>query len=413
MHTDQLVTRPPVHKDPAGLRARMRGSRALIPPRVRLGVLHDRKRVETRPGSQGSLPLVCTAIDLCRSRMAMAVIRIMVMVVIVLILSITCPALDKFVGKRRLLASISSEAHCNPANASHTARNLLPESLFHGVQVTHSPLAGSAHFDIDKEVLAALDALDAPDFSLAAALRQKSCLCGLLHVVLHLFVHSDVRQLQQGRLRISPARLHDHATDGKSTHRIQPRRVRQEMACRDGQQSDKSRQAIHAVMVGVASQYRAPLLVCNLHRRPVQPLLDYDATAGQPGGVDVGAEVLGAVAVRVAVAEDLEVGENVCDFGEELLRQGHDGLQADHDAAGEEQTGDGEGAERFDLAVAGWETGGCGFEGVGDRCEGHDVGDEIGKGMEGVCCQSVCLCQQLLHRFNKNASSSGSLTLAS
>jgi hypothetical protein len=71
----------------------------------------------------------------------------------------------------------------------------------------------------------------------------------------------------------------------------------------------------------------------------------------------------------------------MCDFGEELLAQGHESLEADHDAAGEQEAGDSEGAEGFDLAVAGWEARCCGFEGVGDCCEGHDVGDQVCEGM--------------------------------
>ena len=47
--------------------------------------------------------------------------------------------------------------------------------------------------------------------------------------------------------------------------------------------------------------------------------------------------MLCSVAVRVSVAEDLEMGQDVCDFGEELLAQGHDCLEADHDSAGEEE----------------------------------------------------------------------------
>jgi len=70
------------------------------------------------------------------------------------------------------------------------------------------------------------------------------------------------------------------------------------------------------------------------------------------------------VRVAVAVSEDLEVREDVCDLREELLAQGHDCLKTDHDAAGKEEARDREGAERFDLAVAGWEARGRGFERV-------------------------------------------------
>lgn len=95
------------------------------------------------------------------------------------------------------------------------------------------------------------------------------------------------------------------------------------------------------------------------------------------------------MAVVVAERKDADVREDVGDRGEELLAEGHDGLQANHDAAGEEQAGDAEGAKGLDLAVARGEARGGGFEGVGDCGECGDVGDEVGEGVDGVGGQAV------------------------
>ena len=320
-------------------------------------------------------------------------------VIVIVILRINIPLLasKKLVGERRRIRSnIRDEADRNALHALDIGGNLLPHRHLDGVQLSNGVVTRRTDLDINKEVLPALDALYSSDLSLLAAaiLCHQSRPGRFLHVVLDLLVHCYVCQFQHGGLGVSPASLHDHAADCETSNGIKPRSAGQEVAGTDCQKRNESRETVHAMVVRVTSQHRAPLLVCNLHRRPVQPFLNYDAAARQPCCVDVGAEVLRSVAVRVSVTEDLKVREDVCDFGEELLAQSHDCLEADHDAAGEKEARDCEGAQGLDLAVAGWEARRYWFEGVGDGREGHDVRDQVGESVQGVCGQSVYLDSQ-------------------
>ena len=182
-------------------------------------------------------------------------VTVVVVVIVVVFVKIAFLASEELVGERRRFGrNVRNKAHRNPLDALHVSGDLLPHCIPDGVQFAERVVARGADLDVDEEVLPALDALHASDLGLlaAAVLCHQSCPSCLLHITLDLLVHGHICQFQHGGLGVSPSGLHDHAADRKPSDGIQPSRAGQEMAGRDCQQRDESRETVHAVVVCVA-----------------------------------------------------------------------------------------------------------------------------------------------------------------
>jgi hypothetical protein len=74
---------------------------------------------------------------------------------------ITSPPGNEFVRKSNFLAIMRNEFDCNPSDSLDIFGNSFSHSTFHGSSIADGPLRRHANLDVDEEVLAGFDTLDA------------------------------------------------------------------------------------------------------------------------------------------------------------------------------------------------------------------------------------------------------------